>query len=70
MTEYEMTDIIMSRFSNMTEQASLYFALVSGYLLSAFTIPMALAAIPGGWLADRLGYRWSAALDCGCGPAP
>ncbi len=32
-------------------------ALVSGYLLSAFTVPMALAAIPGGWLAGRLGYR-------------
>ena len=37
-------------------------ALVSGYLLLAFTVPMALAAIPGGLLADRLGYRWSAAL--------
>ena len=35
-------------------------ALVSGYLLSAFTVPLALAAIPGGWLADRLGYRWTA----------
>jgi len=32
-------------------------ALVSGYVLSAFTIPMALAAIPGGWLAERRGYR-------------
>jgi MFS family permease len=37
-------------------------ALVSGYLLSAFTVPMALAAIPGGWLTERLGYRWTAAL--------
>ncbi|MCH8340336.1 MAG: hypothetical protein IIA51_02105 [Chloroflexi bacterium] len=37
-------------------------ALVSGYLLSAFTVPMALAAIPGGWLADRFGYRLAAAL--------
>ena len=37
-------------------------ALVSGYLLSAFTVPMALAAIPGGWLTDRSGYRWSASL--------
>jgi MFS family permease len=32
-------------------------ALVTGYLLCAFTVPMALAAIPGGWLAERLGYR-------------
>jgi len=37
-------------------------ALVSGYLLSAFTIPMALAAIPGGWLAEYLGYRGSTTL--------
>jgi MFS family permease len=34
-------------------------ALVTGYLLCAFTVPMALAAIPGGSLASRLGYRWS-----------
>ncbi len=37
-------------------------ALVSGYLLSALTIPMALAAIPGGLLADRIGLRWTTAL--------
>ncbi|HET6957886.1 MAG TPA: MFS transporter [Vicinamibacterales bacterium] len=34
-------------------------ALVTGYLLCAFTVPMALAAIPGGWLSERLGYRAS-----------
>jgi len=34
-------------------------ALVTGYLLCAFTVPMALAAIPGGWLSDRTGYRVS-----------
>ena len=32
-------------------------ALVTGYLLCAFTVPMALAAVPGGWLSQRLGYR-------------
>ena len=32
-------------------------AWVSGWLLSAFTLPMAAAAMPGGWLANRLGYR-------------
>ena len=37
-------------------------ALVTGYLLCAFTIPMALAAIPGGWLSERLGYRTSVIL--------
>lgn len=36
MSEYEMTDVIMSRFGHMTEQASLYFALVSGYLVTAY----------------------------------
>jgi MFS family permease len=38
-------------------------ALVTGYLLCAFTVPMALAAIPGGWLSSRFGYRWS--VICG-----
>jgi len=37
-------------------------ALVTGYLLCAFTVPMALAAIPGGWLSERLGYRSSVIL--------
>jgi len=36
MTEYEMTDIIVSRFAHITEQASLYFALVSGYLVADY----------------------------------
>ncbi len=29
----------------------------SGWMLSALTVPMALAAIPAGWLTVRLGYR-------------
>jgi len=37
-------------------------ALVTGYLLCAFTVPMALAAVPGGWLALRVGYRRSVLL--------
>ncbi len=32
-------------------------ALQVGLLLSTLTIPMALAAIPGGWLSDRIGIR-------------
>ncbi len=30
---------------------------IAGILLSGLTIPMALVAIPGGWLSDRFGYR-------------
>src|SRR5215471_7232581 len=37
-------------------------ALVTGYLLCAFTVPMALAAVPGGWLTQRLGCRSSVIL--------
>jgi MFS family permease len=37
-------------------------ALVSGFLLSAFTIPLALAALPGGALAGRIGYRLTASI--------
>jgi MFS family permease len=29
----------------------------SGWMLSSLTIPMALAAVPGGWITDRKGYR-------------
>jgi len=29
----------------------------SGWMLSALTVPMAFASIPGGWLSDRYGYR-------------
>jgi MFS family permease len=32
----------------------------SGWMLSGLTVPMALASIPGGWLAVRFGYRWPA----------
>lgn len=35
-------------------------ALDSGTLLLALTVPMALAAFPGGWLTTRKGYRWPA----------
>ncbi|MEQ8675199.1 MAG: MFS transporter [Aggregatilineales bacterium] len=31
-------------------------ALEVGILLSALTIPMSLATVPGGWLSDRIGY--------------
>jgi MFS family permease len=34
----------------------------SGWVLSALTIPMAIASVPGGWLATRLGYRWPAVV--------
>ncbi|MCJ7735541.1 MAG: MFS transporter, partial [Anaerolineales bacterium] len=29
----------------------------SGWMLSSLTVPMALAAVPGGWITDRKGYR-------------
>ncbi|NDJ55000.1 MAG: MFS transporter [Chloroflexi bacterium] len=42
-------------------QASLqvedFAALLSGILLGTFTVPMALASAPGGWIAERIGYR-------------
>lgn len=36
-------------------------ALQVGILLSALTVPMAIAAIPGGWMSERFGYRITAA---------
>ncbi len=40
-------------------------ALQVGLLLSTLTVPMALAAIPGGWLSDRIGYRRTTILGLG-----
>lgn len=37
-------------------------AYTAGLLLSGLTVPMAIAAIPGGWLSDRFGYRWPTAV--------
>jgi MFS family permease len=34
-------------------------ALQVGALLSTLTIPMAVAAVPGGWLSDKIGLRWT-----------
>lgn len=34
----------------------------SGWMLSALTVPMALIAVPGGWLTDKIGYRWPSAI--------
>ncbi|MBZ0278103.1 MAG: MFS transporter, partial [Anaerolineae bacterium] len=46
--------------SHLTEAA-----LKVGILLSALTVPMALAAVPGGWLSDRYGYRTTTAAGLG-----
>lgn len=40
-------------------------AFQAGLLLSALTIPMALAAVPGGWLSDRVGYQKAAVTGLG-----
>ena len=40
-------------------------ALQVGILLSALTVPMALAAIPGGWLSERIGYRLTTMIGLG-----
>jgi MFS family permease len=40
-------------------------ALKVGILLSALTVPMALAAVPGGWLSDRIGYRRTTLIGLG-----
>lgn len=40
-------------------------ALQVGLLLSTLTVPMALAAVPGGWLSDRIGYRATTGIGLG-----
>lgn len=40
-------------------------ALIAGLLLSGLTVPMALAALPGAWVSDRYGYRFTTMLGMG-----
>lgn len=40
-------------------------ALQVGLLLSALTVPMALAAFPGGWLSERIGNRTTTLIGLG-----
>ncbi len=51
-----LVNIRVSDTSNLAEAA-----LHVGILLSALTVPMAAAAIPGGWLSERFGYHRVAA---------
>lgn len=37
-------------------------ALQTGILLSSLTLPMAFAAVPGGWLSDRIGVKYTIIL--------
>lgn len=40
-------------------------ALEVGLLLSTLTVPMALAAVPGGWLSEIIGQRWTIVAGLG-----
>lgn len=54
-----MPILVNIRESQSTLEGIQDAALIAGLLLSALTVPMALAAVPGGWLSDRYGYRWT-----------
>jgi MFS family permease len=49
--------LVNFRMEDMAAEEVHQAAYIAGLLLSGLTIPMALAAIPGGWLSDRYGYR-------------
>lgn len=54
--------LVNFRMDSPTSQEVQHAAYIAGLLLSGLTIPMALAAIPGGWLSERRGYRLPTAL--------
>jgi hypothetical protein len=64
MTEYEMMDIIVNRFATMTDQAALYFALVSGYLLAAFIVGARLTRLQV-FVVNSLFIMWTSGLLMG-----
>ncbi|MBZ0320038.1 MAG: MFS transporter [Anaerolineae bacterium] len=49
--------LVNIRLDSTSESAFHDAALVAGLVLSGLTVPMAIAAFPGGWLSDRYGYR-------------
>lgn len=50
--------LVINLRADSTDQAAFETAaLLAGLVLSGLTVPMALAAVPGGWLSDRFGYR-------------
>ncbi len=54
--------LVNFRVKNPTSSDIQNAAYVAGLLLSGLTVPMALAAIPGGWLSERYGYRMPTAI--------
>lgn len=54
--------LVNFRMDSPTSQDVQHAAYTAGLLLSGLTVPMALAAIPGGWLSERFGYRLPTAL--------
>jgi MFS family permease len=54
--------LVNFRAKNPTGQDIQHAAYVAGLLLSGLTVPMAVAAIPGGWLSERYGYRFPTVL--------
>jgi MFS family permease len=59
--------LVNIRLTDASAAAVSEAALKVGILLSALTVPMALAAVFGGWLSERIGNRWTAALGLALG---
>ncbi len=57
--------LVNLRAEKPTAEAIARAAEKAGILLSGLTIPMALAAVPGGWLANRIGYRATTMIGMG-----
>ncbi len=54
--------LVNFRMDSPTSSEVQHAAYTAGLLLSGLTVPMAMAAVPGGWLSDRFGYRLPTAL--------
>ncbi len=54
--------LVNFRVESPTSDHIQHAAYIAGLLLSGLTVPMALAALPGGWLSERRGYRFPTTL--------
>ena len=64
MTEYEITDLMFTRFAQMDDQAVMYFTLVSAYLVAGYLVGKELSRVQMS-IVNTLYVVWASATIFG-----